>query len=82
MVGIELYAGSDGYSRFVPWYYVGVAVHHQISVLKQYLEMVNTTDTLSAHLWTDRGTETLLVANAHLQLHQALNPNATIDDIF
>jgi len=82
MVGIELYAGSDGYSRFVPWCYVGVAAHHQISILKQYLEMVDTTDTLPARLRTDRGTETPLVANAHLQLHQALNPNATIDDVF
>src|SRR4051794_1018123 len=60
MVGIELYAASDGYSRFISWCYVGVTTHHQISVLKQYLETVDTTDTLPARLRTNQGIETPL----------------------
>ena len=35
LFGIEIYAAIDAYSRYIPWFYVGVSSKTDISVCKQ-----------------------------------------------
>ncbi|KAH8820058.1 hypothetical protein F5884DRAFT_826498 [Xylogone sp. PMI_703] len=71
-VGIEIYAGIDVYSRFVPWVYVGISNKTAISVLRQFLDLVNSLDIHPLHIRSDRGVETPMMADAHYILHEAV----------
>ena len=73
--GIEVYAGIDGYSRYVVWIYVGVSSRTAVSVLKQYLEIVQHGKKQPRFLRSDRGTETMMAASAHWKLAQCSEPN-------
>jgi hypothetical protein len=70
-MGIEIYAGIDGYSRFVPWHYCGISNDTAVSSLVQFLNVVEEEDTLPLHIRSDRGPETPMVADAQYLLHQA-----------
>ena len=81
--GIEIYAGIDGYARYVPWIYVGVSGRTATSILKQYLEAIESGSfNMPFAIRSDHGTETVLIANAHWQLHQANRPNIPFKDIY
>jgi hypothetical protein len=69
--GIEIYAAIDAYSRYVLWVYVGVSACTAVSVLRQYLDTVQDYGIQPLILRSDRGGETLLMAEAHYQLRQA-----------
>ena len=69
--GIEIYAAIDAYSRYIVWFYVGVSARTSISVLKQYLTTVEDLQQMPLILRSDRGGETPLCANAHLELWRA-----------
>jgi hypothetical protein len=72
MYGIEIYAGIDAYSRYITFIHVGISTRTAVAVLRLYLDMVEETGTLPFAIRSDRGTETVLLANAHCQLHSAL----------
>jgi hypothetical protein len=76
--GIEIYAGIDAYSRYITWIYCGVSGKTAVSVLKQYLEILQAGKKQPKFLRSDRGTETVLVANAQLMLAQQQDPSAGI----
>lgn len=65
--GIEIYAGIDAYSRYVVWCYVGITARTQESVLQQYIASIQQNNTFPRFIRSDRGTETPLMAAAHLQ---------------
>ena len=67
--GIEIYAAIDTYSRYITWFYSGVFGRTGVSVLSQFLEVVDTQEIVPLHLRADRGTETMMVADAFWQLH-------------
>ena len=72
--GIEIYAAIDAYSRYIIWIYVGISGRTSVSVLHQYLVALRTDGWLPYGLRSDYGTETVLIADAHHQLHRAKNP--------
>lgn len=78
--GIEIYAAIDAYSRYVPWIYVGVSATTAISVVKMYLTALNILPVQPQYLRADRGSETGLIMNAHLQLHQSRDASTSVDD--
>lgn len=53
--GFEIYAGIDCWSRFVQWSYVGITARTAVSVMKQYLDHVETTGSMPVIVQTDRG---------------------------
>ena len=61
--------------RYIPWIYVEISTRTGVAILRQYLDVVGSTNTLPRTIRSDRGTETTLMANAHWQLHQALQPD-------
>lgn len=63
---------------YIPWIYVGISACTAVAVLRQYLDVVDVTNTLPHSLRSDRGTETPMMANAHWQLHRALRPNQDV----
>lgn len=69
-------------SRYIPWIYVGISTRTGVSCLRQYLEVVASTGVLPHAIWSDRGTETMMMASAHWRLHQALAPNILFQEIW
>ncbi|PMD55866.1 uncharacterized protein K444DRAFT_82322 [Hyaloscypha bicolor E] len=77
--GIEIYAGIDAYSRFVPWIYIGISNGCAVAILVQYLDLVDEMEVIPLHIRLDRGCETPIVANAHYILHKATCQTRGID---
>jgi len=67
--GIEIYAAVDAYSRKIIWFYCGSSNRTQLSVLNQYLRAVKTRGICPSFIRTDKGTETILLADAHFSLY-------------
>jgi hypothetical protein len=81
--GIGIYAMVDGYSRYITSIYVGLSVTCAVSILKQYLDAVESNNnTRPRFIRSDRGTETILMANAHWQLEEADDPTAVLKSIY
>ena len=68
-MGIEIYAGIDGYARFVPWHYCGISNDTAVSSLIQYLNVAKEGDTIPLHIRSDRGPEILMVVDVHYLLY-------------
>jgi hypothetical protein len=66
--GVQIYAVIDAYSRKILWIYVGVSAHTAISVAKQYLDYLAEVKTMPDAIRSDRGTDTVLIADTHWQL--------------
>lgn len=82
MFGIEIYAAIDSYSRYVTWFYHGVSGKTRVSILSQFLEVVEVQNCLPLHLRADRGTETMMTAKAFWGLHQIDNPSIKFPEVF
>ena len=65
LYGIEIYTGIDTYSRYIIWIYVGITARTGVSVLKQFLNTLEITGTQSQIIQSDRGAETVLLAEAY-----------------
>jgi hypothetical protein len=68
--GIQIYFAVDAYSRFIVWWYVGIENRTRLSVVKQYLETLRKTDTLSKTIQSDRGNEVPIAANVHYEFRK------------
>src|SRR4051812_25370585 len=66
---IQIYAAVDAYSRKIIWSYCGNANRAQLSVLRQYLTAVKSQGFCPNFLRTDKGTETIMLADAHFSLY-------------
>jgi len=75
LYGFKVYAGIDTYSRHITWIHVGIATRTAIAVLCSYLDHLKEHSTLPYAIHSDQRSETHMMANAHCQLHQELNPN-------
>lgn len=80
--GIEVYASIDAYSCYVIWIYVGISARTQVSVVRQYLDTVQTVHVLPKKLQSDHGTETGLLGGAHFELVRAQHPSIPIEDCY
>ena len=80
--GIEIYAGIDTYSRYIVWIYVGITCRTAVSVLRQFLDVIEVLKQQPRFIRSDRGTETILMASAHHQLLQAFDEGIEFTDSF
>jgi hypothetical protein len=81
--GFEIYAGIDAYSKYIVWIYMGVSARTAVSVLKQYLNIVSVPNAvMPAYIRSDRGTETMLCANAHFHLSKAVDPDLQFQECY
>ena len=80
--GIQIYAAIDAYSRYIVWIYVGVSNRTAVSVLRQYLDIIESEKIMPKIIRTDRGSETTLIADAHAQLVQKEAPDISFRDCF
>jgi len=67
--GIEIYGIIDGYSRRVLSIYVGNSNRTQVSVAKQWLDLVAAYGKRPKFVRTDRGVETLMAADAQYSFY-------------
>lgn len=72
--GIEIYAAIDAYSRHIIWIYVGITARTEVSVLRQFLDTVEILGIQSQIVRSDRGAETVLLAEAHHKLRRSYDP--------
>ena len=79
-VGIEIYAAIDAYSRNVLWAYCGISARTEISVMRQYCDMLRGGSRMPQFLRTDHGSETPLLAATHYELSNSVRTN-TAEDI-
>ncbi|KAF6229831.1 hypothetical protein HO173_011205 [Letharia columbiana] len=68
IIGIQIYAVIDAYSRKVIWIYVGGSGRTAVSVLKQFLMYMKEHKIMPERFRSDRGVETNLIADAFHQL--------------
>ena len=55
--GIQIYAAIDAFSRYVTWCYVSISNRTQISVLRQFLEVLQETKIQPRYIRSDKGGE-------------------------
>ncbi|KAL4860412.1 hypothetical protein BDV12DRAFT_191720 [Aspergillus spectabilis] len=80
--GIEIYGAIDAYSRYIIWIYVGISSRTAVSVLRQFLDTLEVTQQQPRFVRSDRGTETILLAEAQHKLQQSLHPEILITDCY
>jgi hypothetical protein len=80
--GIGIYAMVDAYSRYVVAVFVGFSVTTGVSVVKQMVDALESTGIRPEFFRSDRGTETMLLANAQLQFEQYEDPDSLISGCF
>ena len=77
--GIGVYGGIDAHARYCVWNMVCVSNRTAVCILRGYLDCIKALGQQPRFDRSDRGGETVLMANAHLQLQQAFDPNMTFD---
>lgn len=80
--GIEVYAAIDAYSRYIIWIYVGISSRTAVSVLRQFLDVLETTKQQPRFVRSDRGVETILMAEAQHKLQQSRHPETQISECY
>ncbi|OXV10153.1 hypothetical protein Egran_02085 [Elaphomyces granulatus] len=80
--GFEMYASIDAYSRYITWIYVGITSRTAVSVLRQYLDTIESEKVFPQILRSDRGTETPLVAAAHYRFRQCHQPEVDFAECY
>jgi hypothetical protein len=80
--GVEIYACIDAYSRYIVWVYVGISACTAVSCLSQFIEVLESTEQQPRFVRSDRGTETVMMADTHYQLQVAYDPNLQFDDCY
>ncbi|CUS06670.1 unnamed protein product, partial [Tuber aestivum] len=80
--GIEIYGAIDAYSRYIVWCYVGISNRTAVSVNKQYLRLLRTTLHMPKLIRSDKGDETVLLAESHLSLRRANHPDLLFEKAY
>lgn len=80
--GIEIYACIDSYARYIVWVYVGISNATSLSCARQFLDSLECLEYQPRFVRSDRGRETVLLANAHFQLQQEADPNIQFSDCY
>lgn len=70
--GFEIYAAIDAYSRNIIWAQAGHSATTNVAVLRMYTDSVSKQGYIPEILRSDRGSETILIADAHYQLSNRL----------
>lgn len=82
MYGIEIYAAIDVYSRYITWFYIGISARTDISILSQFLSVLDISEVMPQHMRCDMGTETKLMAGAFWVLMKEHYPQIAFSDCF
>jgi hypothetical protein len=80
--GIEIYGCIDAYSRYVIWLYVGVSNATAVSCFRQYLDAIEAVGKQPSFIRSDRGNETVMLADAHLRLQKDQEPEVRFEDCY
>ena len=80
--GIEIYACIDAYSRCIIWLYIGVSNATQHSILLQYLQTIELLELQPRFVRSDRGRETVQLADTHFELQKDSQPDLEFKDCY
>jgi hypothetical protein len=80
--GIEIYGAIDGYSRFIPWIYVGITARTSTSVGYQLLDVLAQRRYHPKHIRVDLRTEHSIMGDIFLALYRLHSLDTTLEDIF
>jgi len=80
--GVEIYACIDSYARYIVWVYVGISNATGVSCCTQFLDTIECLEYQPRFVRSDRGGETVSLANAHFQLQQESDPSLRFSDCY
>lgn len=73
--GVEIYACIDAYSRYIVWVYIGISASTAVSCAHQFFQALEEVEQQPRFVRSDRGTETVMLAEAHYQLQTSFEPD-------
>lgn len=80
--GFQIYASIDAYSRFITWLYVGISNRAAFSILRQFLDTLETEKIQPRYIRSDKGSETVYLAAAHCALYRKIEEQSQIADCY
>lgn len=80
--GIEIYACIDAYSRYIIWVYIGISASTAVSCVHQYLQTLEAVQLQPRFVRSDRGVETVMLADAHYQLQETYEPDLQFEECY
>jgi hypothetical protein len=80
--GVEIYACIDAYSRYIVWVYVGISASTAVSCAHQFFEALEEVELQPRFVRSDRGVETVMLADAHYQLQTSYEPDLEFQECY
>lgn len=80
--GVEIYACIDAYSRYIVWVYIGISASTAVSCVQQFFQAIEATQIQPRFVRSDRGTETVMLADAHYQLQTTYEPDLEFQECY
>lgn len=80
--GIEIYACLDAYSRYIVWIYIGISASTAVSCAHQFFYALEEVQLQPRFVRSDRGGETVMLADAHYQLQSLYQPDLEFQDCY
>ena len=79
---IEIYGRINGHAWYLPWLTVEISNCTAVSIVQGYLDCISVLRQQPRFVRFDQGIKTILMAQAHLQLLQAYNPEIKVKDCY
>lgn len=80
--GVEIYACIDAYSRYIVWVYIGISASTAVSCAHQFFQALEEVQLQPRFVRSDRGVETVMLADAHYQLQTSYEPDLEFQDCY
>lgn len=80
--GVEIYACIDAYSRYIVWVYIGISASTAVSCAHQYFQALEEVQLQPRFIRSDRGVETVILADAHYQLQTLYEPDLEFQECY
>lgn len=80
--GVEIYACIDAYSRYIIWVYIGILASTAVSCVYQFLQTLEEVELQPRFVRSDRGTEIVMLADAHYQLQTTYEPDLEFQECY
>ncbi|EED21277.1 hypothetical protein TSTA_085080 [Talaromyces stipitatus ATCC 10500] len=80
--GVQIYTGIDAYSHYITWIYVGTSNRKEFSVLRQFLDTLQSEKKQPRFVRSHKGGEATLLAAAHHALYKKHYSDSNISDCY
>ena len=79
---IEIYTDIDAHSCYIIWIYVRITACSEVSVLRQFLNVVDEIKLQSWIIWSDQDSETSLLTETHHKFIRAYDSDISLENCY